>query len=72
MASTAYQDESNGAMLVGTAAFFLALTYLSVGLRTYVRVALTKSFQTDDWLMLAAQVRTGSVSLLLSLLGCFC
>lgn len=51
-----YNAEYNGAGLVITSAIFLGLTYLSVGLRTYVRAYLTKCFQLDDWLMLVAQV----------------
>lgn len=42
---------------MGTAVSFLALTYVSVGLRTYVRTFLTKGFLLDDWLMLVSQVR---------------
>ncbi|KAL1858252.1 hypothetical protein Daus18300_009998 [Diaporthe australafricana] len=49
-------DDYNGGALVGTAVSFLVLTFFSVGLRTYVRGVLTKSFMADDWLMLAAQV----------------
>ncbi|KAI3399330.1 hypothetical protein diail_7285 [Diaporthe ilicicola] len=49
-------DDYNGGALVGTAVSFLIMTFLSVGLRTYVRGVLTKSFLADDWLMLAAQV----------------
>lgn len=52
----AYLAQYNGASLVGTAVSFLAFTYISVGLRTYVRAFLTKGFLLDDWLMLAAQV----------------
>lgn len=52
----AYLAQYNGGSLVGAAVSFLALTYVSVGLRTYVRVFLTKGFLIDDWLMLAAQV----------------
>jgi len=48
--------ENNGGPLLGTAVTFLALTYISVALRTYVRAILTKNFQMDDWLMLVAQV----------------
>jgi hypothetical protein len=54
--SATYLAEYNGGALVGTAVSFLILTYLSVGLRTYVRGVLTDSFFADDWLMLAAQV----------------
>lgn len=49
-------DEYNGGALIGTAAFFLGLSWLCVGLRTYTRARLTKTFQSDDWLMLIAQV----------------
>lgn len=56
----AYLAEYNGGALVGTAVSFLVLTFFSVGLRTYVRGVLTKSFMADDWLMLASQVRTES------------
>lgn len=48
--------EYNGSALIGTAAFFLGLSWLCVGLRTYTRARLTKTFQSDDWLMLIAQV----------------
>ncbi|KUI61201.1 hypothetical protein VP1G_08378 [Cytospora mali] len=51
----AYLAQYNGEALVGTAVSFLVLTYISVGLRTYVRAFLTKGFLADDWLMLAAQ-----------------
>ncbi|KAJ0116147.1 hypothetical protein J7T55_005093 [Diaporthe amygdali] len=51
----AYLAEYNGGALVGTAVSFLVLTFFSVGLRTYVRGVLTKSFMADDWLMLASQ-----------------
>lgn len=51
-----YLAEYNGGALVGTAVSFLVLTFLSVGLRTYVRGVLTNSFMADDWLMLGAQV----------------
>ncbi|KAM0813635.1 hypothetical protein AB5N19_13633 [Seiridium cardinale] len=48
--------ESKGGALVGTAAAFLALTWLSVFLRTYVRAVMLKGFRADDWLMLVAQI----------------
>jgi hypothetical protein len=49
-------DESNGHALVVTAAIFLVLSWISVLLRGYVRAIMTRSFQLDDWLMLASQV----------------
>ena len=48
--------EDNSNALVGTAVSFLAFTYVSVALRTYVRAVLTRNFQIDDWLMLVSQV----------------
>jgi hypothetical protein len=48
----------NGAQLAVVSIFFLTLTYLSVGLRVFVRIWIMKSFQWDDWLMLVAQVST--------------
>jgi hypothetical protein len=49
-------DEENGIALVATATTLLALSWISVGLRTYTRVWLMKGQQLDDWLMLVAQV----------------
>jgi hypothetical protein len=49
-------SEYNGNQLVITSIFFLVMTWLSVGLRTYVRTVLTHNFVADDWLMLVAQV----------------
>lgn len=49
-------DDYNGGQLVVVAVIFLALTYISVFLRFFVRLVITKSFSADDWLMLAAQV----------------
>jgi hypothetical protein len=48
--------EYNGDSLLATAAVFLALSWISVILRTYTRAVLMKSFQLDDWFMLASQV----------------
>ncbi|KAM0435172.1 hypothetical protein ACHAPT_003262 [Fusarium lateritium] len=47
--------EDNSVALVSTVIIFLALSWLSVGLRTYTRAFLMKSYQLDDWLMLIAQ-----------------
>ncbi|KUJ14592.1 uncharacterized protein LY89DRAFT_752697 [Mollisia scopiformis] len=44
----------NGNHLTITVAIFLSLTYISVLLRCYVRVRITRAFQLDDWLMLAS------------------
>ncbi|KAM4056086.1 integral membrane family protein [Hirsutella rhossiliensis] len=42
--------------LIITCAVLLPLTWIAVGLRTYTRAVLTRSFQIDDWFMLIAQV----------------
>lgn len=55
-ADTAEANQYNGADLFVTVVLFQILTWISVALRTYVRAILTKSFQSDDWLMLVAQV----------------
>jgi urea transporter len=49
-------DEYNGNSLVGTAVSLLVLTWVTIGLRSYTRAVLMKSFMADDWLMLIAQV----------------
>lgn len=49
-------SEDNSVALVSTVIVFMALSWLSVGLRTYTRAFLMKSYQMDDWLMLIAQV----------------
>ncbi|UPK93180.1 hypothetical protein LCI18_004115 [Fusarium solani-melongenae] len=48
-------SEDNSVALVSTVIVFMALSWLSVGLRTYTRAFLMKSYQLDDWLMLIAQ-----------------
>ncbi|KAJ4416172.1 hypothetical protein N0V82_006932 [Gnomoniopsis sp. IMI 355080] len=52
---TTNANEYNGGDLLITLIIFQVLTWISVALRAYVRVCLTKNFQTDDWLMLVAQ-----------------
>lgn len=37
---------------------FLAITYLAVFLRCFVRIGITKSFTADDWFLILAQVGT--------------
>lgn len=49
-------SEYNGAPLVATAVTFLALSWISVLLRIYVRAFMTNHFQLDDWFMLIGQV----------------
>lgn len=48
--------EENGGALVGTAIVFLALSWISIALRTYTRAFLMKGYQADDWLMFIGQV----------------
>lgn len=49
-------NEYNGGALVGTAVSLLVLSWITIGLRSYTRAVLMKSFMADDWLMLIAQV----------------
>lgn len=48
--------EYNGDSLVATCVTLLLTSWIAVGLRSYTRVVLMKSYQADDWLMLIAQV----------------
>lgn len=50
-----------GPDLVAVTTVFLVLGWVSVSLRTFVRIFLT-TFDVDDWLMVAALVRLLSVS----------
>lgn len=45
--------DSNGVGLLVAAIVTLVISWLSVALRTYVRAGMIKSFQVDDWVMLA-------------------
>ncbi|OAQ98252.1 hypothetical protein LLEC1_00773 [Akanthomyces lecanii] len=49
-------NEYNGGRLVGATIALLTLSWITIGLRTYTRAAIMRSFQADDWLMLVAQV----------------
>lgn len=46
-----------GPQLLGINIAFAALAFLTVLLRSYVRIGLVKQFALDDWVMLAALVR---------------
>ncbi|KAL3422852.1 integral membrane family protein [Phlyctema vagabunda] len=48
--------EYNGDELVIVCIVLLALTYLSVGLRCFVRVKLMNAFMADDWFMVVSQI----------------
>lgn len=56
MTTTVDLTENNSGPLVGAAITFLACSWLSVSLRVYTRVFLTRSMQLDDWLMILGQV----------------
>lgn len=49
-------NDYNGNSLIIVCTVFLALTYLSVGLRVFVRIKILKTFSLDDWLMIVAQI----------------
>ena len=55
MASSGSSTDYNGYQLVAVAITFLILTYISIALRCFVRLRITKAFAADDWLMLVAQ-----------------
>ncbi|KAG6000536.1 hypothetical protein E4U21_005353, partial [Claviceps maximensis] len=56
MANTTYDiNESNGGSLVATCIALLVTSWMAVGLRTYTRIVLMKSYEIDDILMLIAQ-----------------
>ncbi|KAG5926035.1 hypothetical protein E4U42_003721 [Claviceps africana] len=56
MAETTFDlKESNAESLVATCIVMLIMSWIAVGLRTYTRIALMKSCQADDILMLVAQ-----------------
>ncbi|KAF1730847.1 hypothetical protein CRV24_008917 [Beauveria bassiana] len=49
-------NEYNGGRLVGATIALLVLSWITIGLRTYTRAVIMRSFQSDDWLMLVAQI----------------
>ncbi|MBE3046648.1 hypothetical protein IMZ48_29785 [Candidatus Bathyarchaeota archaeon] len=51
---------NRGHQLEGVNYFFAVMAFLSVLLRTYVRVFIVKSFAYDDAFMIVALVRIGS------------
>lgn len=55
-------SETNGTRLLITVSIFLALSWVAVTLRTYTRAYLIRSFRTDDWIMLLAQVSATNIS----------
>ena len=53
-------DDFRGPDIKAVAILFLTLSWISVTLRCYVRVFMTKLFRIDDWLALATLVRQSS------------
>jgi hypothetical protein len=51
-------QDNRGPALVAITVTFLILTWVSVLLRFFVRIRLTKSFDADDWLMAISLVST--------------
>jgi hypothetical protein len=49
--------DNNGIALLVTVIVMLIISWLSVASRVYVRAVMTRSFQVDDWVMLAGLVR---------------
>jgi len=54
--SAADDSDYRGPDIKAVAILFLTLTWISVSLRCYVRVFLTKLFRIDDWLAVATLV----------------
>lgn len=48
--------ENQGPQVEAVAILFLALAWITVGLRCYVKIFMTKLFKIDDWLALASLV----------------
>jgi hypothetical protein len=55
-ASTANDSDYRGPDIKAVAILFLILTWISVSLRCYVRIFMTKLFRVDDWLAVATLV----------------
>jgi hypothetical protein len=49
-------SDFNAGPLIAIIALFLVLTSISVSLRLYVRIRITKAFEIDDYFICAAQV----------------
>ena len=60
------QVDSNLNTLLGISVAFLILTWISAGLRFYVRARLLRSFGYDDWFLLASLVGQETRSLRMS------
>jgi hypothetical protein len=48
--------ENRGPQLIGVIILFLALSWIAVPLRMWVRIKIIKSFALDDWLTLVTLV----------------
>lgn len=49
--------ENRSNQVLAVAILFISLTWLTVGMRCFVRIRMLKSFGYDDWAMLITQVR---------------
>lgn len=56
--------EDRSHQVLAVAVLFISLTWLTVGLRCYVRIGMLKSFGYDDYMMLITQVRPDVVTAL--------
>jgi len=54
-------QDDRGRQLVIVTSIFLAISWVSVLLRCFVRTTITKSFKADDWLMASAMVRLSPI-----------
>lgn len=55
--------DDRGPELVASTIALLALSVISVALRSYVKIVLLKAFRTEDWLALVTLVRHDNVVL---------
>lgn len=54
--------DDRGRDVLAVATLFFVLTWVTVGLRVYVRSSLMKTWGIDDWYMVGAQVRRLPIS----------
>ena len=51
-------NDDRSRQVLAVASLFFVLTWVTVGLRAYVRATLMKTWGIDDWYMVGAQVRS--------------
>jgi len=61
-------EDYNGSDLVAVAITFLALTYVFIFVRIFVRLRIMRAFWADDWFLLMAQVNQSTESVELQVL----